>query len=94
MFLRHPRRSQRAPSSEYDVQNIQPVDVPPTVPQMTQENHHSAYGVGAQARPRLYAGAIFYLLQCVSNSLHRTPRIPIHTLLLRLQRWDIHPAAD
>jgi len=53
MFLSRRRRDQRAPSSEYDVHNTQPVDVPPqspTVPQMTQENYHSAYGVGAQAR--------------------------------------------
>jgi hypothetical protein len=91
MFLSRRRRDQRAPSSEYDVHNTQPIDVPPqspTVPQMTQENYHSAYGVGAQAR---YVSAVFYLLRCVSDSVDRTLRIPIHILLLQLQRRDIHP---
>jgi hypothetical protein len=97
MFLSRRRRNQWAPSSEYDAHNTQPVDVPPqspTVPQMTQENHHSAYGVGAQARLGRYVSAMFYLLCCVSDSVDRTLWIPIHILLLQLQRRYIHPAAD
>jgi len=54
MFLSRRRRNQRAASSEYGVDNTQPVDVPPQSPQMTQENHHSSYGVGAQAPPGRY----------------------------------------
>jgi hypothetical protein len=97
LFLSRRRRNQRAPTSEYGEHNTQLVDVPPqspTVPQMTQENHHSAYGAGARASPRRYVSAMFYLLCCISDSVHRTLLIPIHTLLLQLQRRDIHPAVD
>jgi hypothetical protein len=68
MFLSRQRRNQLGPSSEYGVQNTQPVDVPtqsPPVLPMTQENHHSSYGVSAQIRPKRYVSAIFYLLCCV-----------------------------
>lgn len=83
MFLSRRRHNQWTPSSEYDVHNVQPVDVPPqspTVPQMTQEHRYSSYGVGEQAPPKRYVSAMFYLC-CVSDSVHRTLRIPVHTLL-------------
>jgi len=57
MFLSRRRRNQWAPSSEFEVQNTQPVDAPlqsPPVPPMTQENHHSSHGVGAQIRFKRY----------------------------------------
>src|ERR1700733_7213776 len=97
MFLSRRRRSQWALSSEYDVHNTQPVDVPPqssTVPQMTRENHHSAYGVGARASPRRFVSAVFYFLRCISDSVHRNLLIPIHILLLQLQRRYIPPPVD
>ncbi|KIM79222.1 hypothetical protein PILCRDRAFT_823815 [Piloderma croceum F 1598] len=53
MLLSRRRRNQWAPSSEDYVHNNQPSQSP-TVPQMTQENHHSSYGVGAQAPLRRY----------------------------------------
>jgi hypothetical protein len=76
MFLSRRRHNQWALSSEYGVHNTQPVDFPsqsPTVPQMTQENRLSAYGVGArataaQASPRRYVSAMFYLLRRISDS--------------------------
>jgi len=93
LFISRRRRNQWASSSE---RNTQPVDVPPqspAVPEMTQENHHSADGVGAQALPKRYVRAIVCLLLYVSDSVHRTLRIPIHTLLLQLQQRVIRPAA-
>ena len=61
---------------------------------MTQEIRHLSYEAGTLARPRLYVNAIFYLLHRVSDFVHRTLRIPTHTLLLQLRRRDVHLAAD